>query len=84
MNPSQKTGARGVAGVHLATSAQPPRATSVFPSWFPSSISAQPIPPSFALRTNGTRQESLGCCGFPPAPLEEMGLHKPNQIFSRE
>ncbi len=48
MNPSQKTEARGVAGVRLATSAQPPRATSFFPSWSPASISAQPIPPSLA------------------------------------
>jgi len=62
----------GVAGVRLAASAQPPRATSVFTlrPFFPQS--PQPFPPSFTLRTNGTRQESLGCCGLPPAPASEL------------
>jgi hypothetical protein len=65
-------GEKGVASVRLAASAQPPRATSVFTPRLSSSRPPQPIPPFFALNTNGARQESLGCCGLPPAPLQEM------------
>ncbi len=57
---SQRHGEKGVAGVRLAASAQPPRATSVFTPRFSSSQSPQPIPPFFALNTNGARQKSLG------------------------
>ncbi len=63
---------KGVAGVRRAASAQPPRATSVFTPRSASSQSPQPIPRFFALRTNGTRQESLGCSGLPPAPPSEF------------
>jgi len=65
-------GEKGVAGVHLAASALPLRATSVFTLRPFSPQSPQPFPPSFTLRTNGTRQESLGCCGLPPAPPSEL------------
>jgi VirB8 protein len=57
-----------VAGVHLAASAQPPRATSLPTSRFACSQPPRPIPPFAVTRTNGARQESLGCCGLPPAP----------------
>jgi len=69
---SERHGEKGVAGVRLAASAQPPRATSIFTPWFVPSQSPQPIPPFFALKTSGTRQESLGCCGLPPAPPSEL------------
>ena len=67
MNSGRKR-EKGVAGVRLAASAQPPRATSGFTPRPTSSQSPQPIPRLSALRTNGTRQESLGCSGLPPAP----------------
>ena len=58
---SQRHGEKGVAGVCLPASAQPLRATSSFTPRPVSSHSPQPIPPFSAFRTNGTRQESLGC-----------------------
>src|SRR4029077_20586386 len=78
---STRIAEKGVAGVRLAASAQPPRATSVFSPRLSSSRSPPPLPPPFALTTNGARQESLGCCGLPPAPPEKMvskTLHFPN------
>src|SRR5205085_2512368 len=68
---SLRHGEKGVAGVRLAASAQPPRATSSFTPRFSSSHSPQPIPLLVALNTNGARQESLACCGLPPAPPSE-------------
>jgi hypothetical protein len=75
-----------VAGVHLAASAQPPRATSPLTPRFASLQSPQPIPPVTALRTNGTRQESLGCCGLPPAPPMHgfLGGTKPQNLGRRQ
>jgi len=81
MNPSQKMGTKALAGGRLATSAQPARATSFFPSWLPSAPTAQPIPRSLVLRTNGMRQESLGCCGLPPVLFGETISEKPIGIF---
>jgi hypothetical protein len=57
-----------VAGVHSAASALPPRATSLSTPRFVPLETPQRIPAVFLPRTNGTRQESLGCCGLPPIP----------------
>jgi len=73
-------GKKGVAGVHLAASAQPPRATSVFTPRLSSSHSPQPFPLPFTLQTNGARQESLGYCGLPPAPPWERDRSTPGSV----
>jgi hypothetical protein len=65
---------KGVTRVRLAASAQPPRATSSSTPRPFSSQSPQSIPPCFALRTIGTRQEGLGCSGLPPAPPQEWDV----------
>jgi hypothetical protein len=75
MSSLETTMRRGVAGVRLTASAQPPRATSVFTPRPSSSQSPQSISPTFVLLTNGARQESLGCCGLPSAPPKEMDLN---------
>ena len=77
MNGSFRAERAGVAGVRLAASALPPRATSTFTPRSLPSQSPQPIPPYFALRTNGARQESLGCCGLPPAPPAKRDFLRP-------
>jgi len=79
MNPARQ-GEKGVAGVRLAASAQPPRATSSFIPRPSSSHSPQPIPPTFAFNTNGARQESLGCCGLPPAPFRKWSFLTPGGL----
>ena len=81
MKRSPKLETNAITGGCLATSAQPPRATSSFPSRLPPALTPQPIPLSFALRKNGTRQESLGCCGLPPVLFEKTILGERHQTF---
>jgi hypothetical protein len=73
---------KGVAGVRLAASAQPPRATSCFPLWPAFSHSPQPIPRSSVLGTNGALQESLGGCGLPSAPPRERNFLNPGDLYT--
>jgi hypothetical protein len=77
MTPWQEWENAGVvAGVHRAASARPPRATSSFTPRFASSQLPLPISPSIAPRTTGTRQESLGCRGLPPAPPKQQWVRR--------
>jgi len=84
MRPRPEWEAAGVvAGVHLAASAQPPRATSLLTPRFSSSETPQPFPPASILRTNGALLESLGCCGFPPAPVGKELLRRKTYFVLR-
>ncbi len=81
MKRSPKAGTNAIMGGCLASSAQPPRATFTFPSRLPPALTPQLIPPSFALRTNGTHQESLSCSGLLPVLFEKTILGKRNRTF---
>ena len=50
-----------VAGGHLASSAQPPRATSIFPHRLSPAFTPQPFPLDLASETNGALLEGLRC-----------------------
>jgi hypothetical protein len=83
MKYSRKARTEAVIGGRLATSAQPPRATSLFPSRLSPIQTAQALPPSLALRTNGAHQQRLGCCGLLPVLFGETVMGKPNRICQR-
>ena len=63
-----------VAGGRLASSAQPPRATSVFPHRLSPSFTPQPFPLDPATGTNGALLEGLRCLtASRPLPTEFQG-----------
>jgi hypothetical protein len=73
-----------VAVRHRATSAQPPRATSLFPLWSFSQHASHPFPSTVALDTPGALLEGLRC--FPaayPLPLRLEGPEGNGEGFSR-
>lgn len=81
MNPSSEWETAGVvAGVHRTALAQPPRATPSFNPRFTSTQWPQHFLPLTNPRTTGARQESLGCCGLPPAP-RNLRLTKETSAF---
>jgi hypothetical protein len=68
-----------VAVRHRATSAQPPRASSLFPLWSSSQYAPQPFPSTVLLDTPGVLLEGLRC--FPaacplPATMERHGKNR--------
>lgn len=65
MNPLVQIRNEEVAVRHRATSAQPPRAPSLFLPWSFSQRAPQPFPSTAALDTPGAPQEGLRC--FPAA-----------------
>jgi hypothetical protein len=63
-----------VAGGRLASSAQPPRATSIFPHRSSRSFTPQPFPLDLASGTNGALLEGLRCfTASRPLPTEFQG-----------
>jgi hypothetical protein len=63
-----------VAGGHLATSAQPPRATFVFSLRLLPPFTPQPFPSDLATGTNGALLEGLRCLtASRPLPLTLVG-----------
>jgi hypothetical protein len=67
-----------VAGGRLASSAQPPRATSVFPHRLSASFTPQPFPLDPATETNGALLEGLRCLtASRPLPTEFQGDTEP-------
>jgi hypothetical protein len=83
MIPSRKWDNPGVvAGVYLAASTQPLRATSLLVPRFTSSQTPQRTPPPIAPATDGARQESLGRYGLPPAPSGRGFLNEDIRLIS--
>jgi hypothetical protein len=85
MKFSGQTQGEEVAVRHRATSAQPPRATSLFPLWFFSQHASHPVPSTVALDTPGALLEGLRC--FPaayPLPLRLEGHARNHEGFSRD
>jgi hypothetical protein len=85
MNTSGQFRAEEVAVRHRATSAQPPRATSLFLLWSSSRDAPHPFPSTEALDTPGALLEGLRCCpaAFPlPLGLEIHARH--DEGFSRD
>lgn len=67
-----------VAGGRLASSAQPPRATSVFPHRLSPSFTPQPFPSDLASGTNSALLEGLRCLtASRPFPTEFQGDTEP-------
>jgi hypothetical protein len=74
-----------VAVRHRATSAQPPRATSLFPQWFSSQHAPQPFPSTVVLDTPGALLEGLRCCPAAYPLLLRLEVHARNdEGFSRD
>ncbi len=72
-----------VAGVRLAASAQPPRATSSFTPRFASSHSPQPISPFLAPSNHRHASGEPGCCGLPPAPPKQQWVREKTCNFGK-
>jgi hypothetical protein len=67
--------AQPVAGGRLASSAQPPRATSSLTHWLASQHTPQPFPSVFVLDTPGALLKGLRCfTAFRPLPLGMLCL----------
>jgi len=63
-----------VAGGRLASSAQPPRATSIFPHRLSPGFTPQPFPMDLANGTTSALQEGLRCfTAFRPLPIDFQG-----------
>ena len=68
-----------------ATSAQPPRATSLFPLWASSQHAPHPFPSTVALDTPGALLEGLRCSPAAyPLPLRLGGHARNHEGFSRD
>ena len=78
MTTAFRSRVKEVAGGRLASSAQPPRATSVFPLRLSPSFTPQPFPLDPATGTNGALLEGLRCLtASRPLPTEFQGDTEP-------
>ena len=70
---------------HRATSAQPPRATSLLLLWSASRRAPHPFPSTEALDNPGALLEGLRCCPAAyPLPLGLEGHARNDERFSRD